>query len=82
MSKKQNRDIEKEYLKQEFAAKLRRLADAIENDKRFKISIAGSRISVPARAAFTVEHEKSAKEEEIEFQIKWKPRQWSVGRKS
>ena len=74
MSKKQNRDIEKEYSKEEFVAKLRRLADALEENKRFKISIAGSRISVPARAAFTVEHEKSAEEEEIEFQIKWKLR--------
>jgi amphi-Trp domain-containing protein len=74
MSKKQNRDIEKEYSKEEFVAKLRRLADSIEENKRFKIQIAGSRISVPARAAFTVEHEKSAIEEEIEFQIKWKLR--------
>lgn len=72
MSKKQNRDIEKEYSKEEFVAKLRRLADSIENNKRFAIQIAGERIYVPARATFTVEHEKSAKEEEIEFQIKWK----------
>lgn len=72
MNKKQDRDIEKEYSKDEFAAKLRRLADAIENDKRFAIQIAGRRIYVPAGAAFTVEHEKSGKEEEIEFQIKWK----------
>jgi len=72
MSKKQNRDVEKEYSKEEFIAKLRRLADAIENNKRFAIQIAGKRIYVPLRAVFTVEHEKSAKEEEIEFQIKWK----------
>jgi amphi-Trp domain-containing protein len=72
MNKKQNRDVEKEYSKDEFVAKLRRLADAIEDDKRFTIQIAASRICVPARAVFTVEHEKSDKEEEIEFQIKWK----------
>lgn len=72
MSDKQSRDVEKEYPKEEFIAKLRRLADAIENNERFEISIAGKRIYVPMRATFTVEHEKSAEEEEIEFQIKWK----------
>jgi amphi-Trp domain-containing protein len=72
MNKKQNRDVEKEYPREDFVAKLRRLADSIENNKRFAIQIAGKRIYVPARAAFTIEHEKSAQEEEIEFQIKWK----------
>ena len=72
MSKEQNRDIEKEYSKEAFASKLRRLAEAIANNKRFAIQIAGERINVPTRATFTIEHEKSAKEDEIEFQIKWK----------
>lgn len=71
MDKKQSRDIEKSYSKKAFIAKLRRLADAIENDRRFQIQIAGERVYVPVRATYTVEHEKSAKEEEIEFQIKW-----------
>lgn len=71
MTSKQERDIEKEYPKADFVAKLRRLADAIENGERFDISIAGERIYVPARARFTIEHERSDDEEEIEFQIKW-----------
>ncbi|NJN63907.1 MAG: amphi-Trp domain-containing protein [Acidobacteria bacterium] len=66
-----DRDIEKGYPKAEFVAKLRRLADAIENDERFEIQIAGERIYVPVRATYTVEHERSDDEEEIEFQIKW-----------
>lgn len=65
------RDVEKKYAKAEFVAKLRRLADAIEFGERFDIQIAGERIHVPARAEFTIEHERSATEEEIEFQIKW-----------
>ncbi len=65
------RDVEKGYAKADFVAKLRRLADAIENGERFKIQIAGERIYVPVRAAFTIEHERSGDEEEIEFQIKW-----------
>ena len=72
MNRKQVRDVEKEYPPQEFVAKLRRLADAIENNGRFRIQIADRRVCVPAQARFTVEHEKSASEEEIEFQIKWK----------
>lgn len=65
------RDAEKEYPKADFVAKLRRLADAIESGSRFEIQIAGERIHVPARATFSIEHERSGGEEEIEFQIKW-----------
>jgi amphi-Trp domain-containing protein len=71
MSSKQDRDIEKVYSKRDFAEKLRRLADAVENDQRFEIQIAGRRIYVPVRADFSIEHEISAGNEEIEFQIKW-----------
>lgn len=71
MSKKEDRDIEKGYSKSEFVAKLRRLADAIENDTRFEIQVAGERIYVPKRAIFNIEHEREDGEEELEFQIKW-----------
>lgn len=73
MTTKNERDVEKSYSKSEFVAKLRRLADSIENGERFEIQIAGERIYVPARATFTIEHEKSKDEEEVEFQIKWTP---------
>lgn len=68
---KDDRDIEKTYSKSEFVAKIRRLADAIENEKKFEIQIAGERIYVPVRAMFNIEHEREGAEEEIEFQIKW-----------
>ena len=71
MASKRSRDIEKGYPQADFVAKLRRLADAIENGERFAIQIAGERIFVPARAMFNIEHERSGKEEEIEFQIRW-----------
>jgi len=73
MNGKGKRDIEKDYPRDQFAEKLRRLADAIEKGERFEISIAGERVYVPVRAAFNIEHERTADEEEIEFQIKWKP---------
>ena len=69
-----NRDIEKNYPKSDFVAKLRRLADAIENDERFEIQVGGERLYVPVRAIYNIEHERSDGEEEIEFQIKWSRR--------
>lgn len=72
MKKKKNkRDIEKTYSKKELIQKIRRLADSLEKDKNFSIQIAGERIRVPKGALVNIEHERGAKEEEIEFQIKW-----------
>ena len=71
MSLQRERDIEKTYSNADFVAKLRRLADAIESDDRFEIQIAGERVYVPVRAAFSIEHEVSDTEEEIEFQVRW-----------
>ncbi len=70
--KKGKRDIEKGYPAKQFIAKLRRLADCIEQGKRFRIQVAGERISVPPDALINIEHERGKKEEEVEFQIKWK----------
>lgn len=69
---KKERDIEKAYSNKEFVAKLRRLADSIEQGKKFEIQIAGERVYIPVRAEFTIEHEREGIEEEVEFQIKWK----------
>lgn len=66
-----SRDVEKVYSTPEFVAKLRRLADALETGSKLEIRIAGERIYVPARAEFSVEHERGDGHEEIEFQIKW-----------
>jgi len=68
---KPDRDIDKTYPLPEFVAKLRRLADALEAGERFEIQVAGERIHVPARAVFSVEHEREDGREEIEFQITW-----------
>ena len=65
------RDVEKGYSTSEVVAKLRRLADALETGKSFRIQVASERIRVPARAEFTIEHERGSDEEEVEFQLKW-----------
>jgi amphi-Trp domain-containing protein len=74
MAAKKGRDLETSYSNAGFVAKLRRLADAIEHERRFAIQIAGERIVVPPDATFSIEHERSGDGEEIEFQIKWKVR--------
>jgi amphi-Trp domain-containing protein len=66
------RDVERNYSVTEFAAKLRRLADALEADKPFRIQVAGERINVPRRAEVSVEHERGDDEEEVELQLKWR----------
>ena len=65
------RDVERIYSTHDVVAKLRRLADALESDKPFRIQVAGERFWVPVRAQFSVEHERDEDEEEVEFQLKW-----------
>jgi amphi-Trp domain-containing protein len=71
MAKKKTRDIEREYPKKQFVEKLRRLADCIENDEKFRIQITGERTTVPPQATINIEHERGKQTEEIEFQLKW-----------
>jgi amphi-Trp domain-containing protein len=68
---KPERDVEQIYSTEDVVAKLRRLADALETGSSFRIQIAGERFRVPARAVFSVEHERDEGEEEVEFQLKW-----------
>lgn len=66
-----DRDLTRTYSRSQFVAKLRRLADAIEEAKPFTIQIAGERLRIPADARFNIEHERSDSEEELEFQLLW-----------
>lgn len=63
------REVERVYSTPEMVAKLRRLADGLESGRPFRIQIAGERIRVPARAQFSIAHEREDDEEEIEFQF-------------
>jgi amphi-Trp domain-containing protein len=66
-----HRDVEKSYSTAETVAKLRRLSDALEQGKPFRIQIAGERITVPDHAELSIEHERGSNSQEIEFQLKW-----------
>lgn len=72
MARRNDRDIEKVYSRQQFVAKLRRLADAIEDGSPFTIQVAGERIRIPQDAGFNIEHERTGDAEELEFQLVWK----------
>jgi len=71
-SRKKKRDIEKIYARKAFIAKLRRLADALEHGRTFRIQVAGKRIAVPRDAVVGMEHEREGGAEEIELQVKWR----------
>jgi amphi-Trp domain-containing protein len=67
-----DRDLTRTYTRAQFAAKLRRLADSIEEGKPFTIQVAGERLRIPAEVTFNIEHEHSGPDEELEFQLIWK----------
>ncbi len=66
-----DREVDKDYTVPEFAAKLRRLADALESGTSFRIQVAGERFRVPKDARISVAHERGDDEEEVEFQVSW-----------
>ncbi len=72
MPKRSDRDIEKTYPARQFAAKLRRLADAVESGKPFTLQVAGERLRIPADALFNIEHEREGGVDEVEFQLRWR----------
>lgn len=65
-------EVEKSYSNKEVVAKLRRLADALEQEVSFEIQIAGERIYIPPYASIEFEYQRGEGEEEVEIEIKWK----------
>jgi hypothetical protein len=56
----------------EFADLLRRVAGAVEAGEAFRLIVAGSPVSVPAEAQFTIEHLADGDGESLGFCIHWK----------
>ena len=67
-----DKDVEKSYSNKEIVAKLRRLADALEEGNTFEMQIAGQRIYVPPYATIEFEYERRGEEEEVEIELSWK----------
>jgi amphi-Trp domain-containing protein len=68
------KEVEKSYATKEVVAKLRRLADALEQEKTFEIQIAGERVYVPPYASVEFEYARDGDAEEVEIEVKWKRR--------
>jgi amphi-Trp domain-containing protein len=64
-------DVERSYSNKEVVAKLRRLADALEEEKTFEIQIGGERIYIPPYATVEFEYERQGDEEEVEIELRW-----------
>ncbi len=69
--KKKDVDVEKAYSTKEVIDKLRRLADALEQQKTFEIQVAGRRVYVPPHATIAFDDERDDDEEELEIEVKW-----------
>jgi len=67
-------EVEKSYANRDAAAKLRRLAEALEEGKAFEIQIAGERVYVPPYATVEFEYARDGEAEEVEIEVKWKRR--------
>lgn len=66
-------DVEKAYSTSQVVDKLRRFADALEQEKTFEIQIAGERVYVPPYSVIEFEYERDEEgNEEVEIEIKWK----------
>lgn len=73
MARTRVRDLERIYTARQFAAKLRRLARAVERNRAFTIQVAGETLRIPKEAVFNIEHERGRNGvEELEFQLRWR----------
>ena len=72
MTEKDAIELEKTYGSSAIANKLRRIADAIENNKGFQIQVNKKRIYVPVDVYVEFEYEENGDEYELEIEMKWK----------
>ncbi len=67
-----NRDTTKVYSLNQNIGKLERLIEALRDGKSYQIQVDNEKITVPADAEFSIEHERQDGEQELEFQFRWK----------
>ena len=64
-------DVESDCTTARFVDTLRRVADALEEGKSFRIQVVNKRFTIPVDAARSIEHEAEGDTEELEFQLRW-----------
>ena len=65
------RDVERGVGRTEFAATLRRVAEAVEQGDAIRIQVLGKRFTIPADAQLSIEHEADGDAQELELQLRW-----------
>lgn len=65
------RDVESKRSVSQFVAALRKLADSLEQGRPHMLKVAGERVQIPLGAELSIEHERGARVEELEFQMRW-----------
>ena len=66
-----NRDVERITNKSQFINTLRRFADALEQGEPLRVQVQNLRLTVPANAELSIEHEIEGDDEELELQFRW-----------
>ncbi len=66
-----DRDVEMTLPVAEFVAKLRELADTLEQGGDFSVDVEGETVTVAKSAILSIEHEREDGREELEFQLSW-----------
>lgn len=66
------RDVERGMGRAEFAATLRRVAEAVEQGESIRIQVLGKRFTIPVDAELSIEHEAAAGVQELELQLRWR----------
>lgn len=67
-----DRNVERNYPPKVFAAKLRRLADALEAGEQFRVEVANEHFEVAKRPLLSVEHEQAQGMAEVVFNLSWR----------
>ncbi|MGE0489533.1 MAG: amphi-Trp domain-containing protein [Vulcanimicrobiota bacterium] len=66
-----DRDVEKVLDREQFIQTLRRIADSLERGESFRIQVLNERLTVPADAEVSIEHEREGDTQELELQFRW-----------
>jgi amphi-Trp domain-containing protein len=64
-------EIETDVSRRRFATTLRRIADAVEAGRPFRLQVEGTRVHVPAGATPSLVVETADGERELELQLRW-----------
>ncbi len=65
------RDVERDCSTARFVETLRRVADALERGESSRIQVGNARLTVPAEARLSIEHEAAEGHDELELQLSW-----------